>query len=198
MSPEPRASFYRLIDEARLPERADRSAGGILPTRATRYCEAVTSATAFGWWLFPPMDFSVIWDGADLYWHYADQPDWMPLETAQFPDFARRFDSAAPGNAKGCAPPFLTVLPEPGALQIWTGLFARTAAEWSLLVRAPANLPVPGGYVVYEGILETDQWFGPLFANVRSSARGCRSASEGINRSRRPSRFRGTPTPMRP
>jgi Family of unknown function (DUF6065) len=164
---EPRASFYRLIDQARLPQRADRSAGGILPTRATRYCEAVTSATAFGWWLFPPMDFSVVSDGTDLYWHYTDQPDWLPLNTAQFPGFVNRFDSAAPDFAQGCAPPFLTVLPEPGALQIWTGLFARTAADWSLLVRAPANLLQPGGYMVYEGILETDQWFGPLFANVR-------------------------------
>jgi hypothetical protein len=104
MAFEPRASFYRLIDQARLPQRADRSAQGILPTRATRYCEAVTSATAFGWWLFPPMDFSVIWDGTDLYWHYADQPDWLPLDTAQFPDFANRFDSAAPDFAPGLRP----------------------------------------------------------------------------------------------
>jgi hypothetical protein len=31
----------------------------------------------------------------------------------------------------------------------------------------PANLPVPGGYSLYEGIVETDWWFGPLFTNLR-------------------------------
>ncbi len=40
--------FYRLIETARPPQRADRSAAGTLPTRAYRYCDAVTSATAYG------------------------------------------------------------------------------------------------------------------------------------------------------
>jgi hypothetical protein len=44
---------------------------------------------------------------------------------------------------------------------------ARTAPEWSLLIRAPANLPTPGGYTMYEGIIESDRWFGPLFTNLR-------------------------------
>jgi uncharacterized protein DUF6065 len=43
----------------------------------------------------------------------------------------------------------------------------RAAPDWSLLVRAPANLPSPGGHVLYEGIIETDRWFGPLFINMR-------------------------------
>ena len=42
-------TFYRLIPEAALPQRADRSALGSLPTRAYRYCDAVTSAAGFGW-----------------------------------------------------------------------------------------------------------------------------------------------------
>ena len=44
---------------------------------------------------------------------------------------------------------------------------ARTAPDWSLLIRAPANLASPGGYSLYEGIVETDRWFGPLFTNLR-------------------------------
>jgi Family of unknown function (DUF6065) len=52
-------------------------------------------------------------------------------------------------------------------LQIWTGLMARTAPDWSLLIRAPANLPSPGGFSMYEGIVEADRWFGPLFTNLR-------------------------------
>jgi hypothetical protein len=160
--------FYRLIGEARFPQRADRSAAGTLPTRAYRYCQAVTAATSFGWWVFPPTDLQFLWDGHDIFWQCTGGPDWLPLmPSAQFPDFAGRFDGDAPESLRGCSPPFLTALPEPGTLQIWTGLMARTAADWSLLIRAPANLPSPGGYTMYEGIVEADRWFGPLFTNLR-------------------------------
>ena len=43
----------------------------------------------------------------------------------------------------------------------------RTAPGWSLLVRAPANLVRNPGYECYEGIIETDHWFGPVFTNIR-------------------------------
>src|SRR5207244_11955854 len=61
----------------------------------------------------------------------------------------------------------LAAFKEPGVVQIWSGLIARTAPEWSLLVRQPANLARSQGYENYEGIIETDRWFGPLFTNVR-------------------------------
>jgi len=166
--PDPIVQFYRLIDTVRPPQRADRSAGGTLPTRAYRYCEAVTSATAFGWWAFPPADLLLLWDGNDIYWQYEGGSDWMPLTpSAQFPDFAARFNAAAPPDLHDYSPPFLTALPEPGLLQIWTGLMARTAPGWHLLLRAPANLPTTGGFSLYEGIIATDRWFGPLFTNLR-------------------------------
>jgi hypothetical protein len=160
------AQFYRLIEGARLPQRADRSAGGTLPTRATRYCDAVTSASGYGWWVFAPMDFSLYWDGQDIYWTY-EGDEWLPLSAAQFPHFRQCFDGAAPEAIKGYAPPFLTALAKPGVVQIWTGLIARTAPEWSLLVRPLPNMPRSGGYELYEGIVETDRWFGPLFINLR-------------------------------
>jgi hypothetical protein len=40
------------------------------------------------------------------------------------------------------------------------------------LIRAPANLPSPGGFSMYEGIVETDRWFGPLFTNLRFTRTG--------------------------
>jgi hypothetical protein len=165
---EPRLRFHRLIECARPPQRADRAAAGTLPTRAYRYCDAVTSAAGYGWWVFAPMDLQLIWDGHDIFWYFDGAPDWMPLSpAAQFPNFSQAFDDAAPDALRGCAPPFLTALPEPGTVQIWTGLMARTAPGWSLLVRPPANLASPGGYSLYEGIVETDSWFGPLFTNLR-------------------------------
>jgi hypothetical protein len=167
-SSTPIVCFHRLIETARMPQRADRSAAGTLPTRAYRYCQAVTSAAGYGWWVFPPADLQLLWDGHDIFWQCTGWSDWLPLTpAAQFPDFAARFDAAAPKSLAGCSPPFLTALPEPGSLQIWTGLIARTAPDWSLLVRAPANLPAPGGYALYEGIVEADRWFGPLFTNLR-------------------------------
>jgi hypothetical protein len=164
----PIVEFFRLIEEARAPQRADRSALGVLPMRAVRYCHAVTAAAGFGWWAFPPMDLNLLWDGTDIYWQLPGSEDWQALlPSAQFPGMMRRFDTAAPEGLRGCSPPFLTALPEPGTLQIWTGLMARTAPDWSLLVRAPANLPGPGGVCFFEGIVETDRYFGPVFTNLR-------------------------------
>lgn len=161
-------SFHRMIPSARMPQRADRSAAGSLPTRAFRYCEPATSAAAFGYYLFPPIGFSVQWDGHDIMWTFEGAGDWFPLNSAvQFPGYRDYFDSVAPDEIKEFSPPFLGALQEPGLIQLWTGLVARTAPGWSLLVRAPANLPRSGGWEVFEGIVETDHWFGPLITNLR-------------------------------
>jgi hypothetical protein len=80
-------------------------------------------------------------------------------------------------------------------VQIWSGYLARTVPGWALLSRGVANLAQKQPYVHdevvldrglsddgpaevddgdatppyenYEGIVETDTWFGPLFTNVR-------------------------------
>lgn len=164
---EPLVTFYKLIPEARAPQRADRSAGGTLPTRAFRHCEPATAAAGFGWYLFPPIDFSLVWDGTEVMWTHEGADGWYPLEAAQFPGFADHFDAHAPDDVKSFSPPFLGTGADAGIVQCWTGIFARTAPDWSLLVRPPANLPRRLGYELYEGIIETDHWFGPLFTNLR-------------------------------
>lgn len=164
----PIVTFYRLVPQCRLPMRADRAAAGTMPTRAFRYCEAMTSASAFGWYVFPPITFSLMWDGgSQIFWTYQGEDAWFPLRKVQFPGFADYFDKTAPAELKSFSPPFLASFKEPGVVQIWSGLIARTAPEWSLLVRQPANLARSQGYENYEGIIETDRWFGPLFTNVR-------------------------------
>ncbi len=167
----PAVTFYRLIDKARLPTRAERHAGGALPLRAQRHCEAAATASAFGWWLYSPMDLSLLWTGEIVLWKWDGHPDWMKLEAAQFPWFAERFNQAVPEAVRGGSPPFLACLPEAGCVQLWTGLLARTAPEWSLLVRAPANRPSAPGHDLYEGIVEADRWFGPVFTNLRLTRR---------------------------
>lgn len=160
-------TFHRMTPNARLPQRADRSAAGSLPTRAFRYCEPATSASGFGYYLFPPIGFSVQWDGHDIMWTFAGAGDWYPLKSAQYPGFQNQFDAIAPDEIKEFSPPLIGALQEPGLIQLWTGFVVRTAPGWSLLVRAPANLPRGGGYEAFEGIVETDRWFGPLITNLR-------------------------------
>jgi hypothetical protein len=139
-----------------------------LPTRASRYCEALTTASGFGWYLFPPCDLAFRWDGTDVTWRL-DGEEMGKLTNAQYPGLVQSFNAVAPESMKDFVPPFLSAFQEPGILQIWCGDLVRTAPDWSLLVRPPANFPRPTGYELYEGVIETDQWFGPLFTNIRLS-----------------------------
>jgi hypothetical protein len=165
----PLVAFHRFVPGARLPMRADRSAIGTMPTRAFRHCEPIVSASAFGYYVFPPIEFSLLWDGQSTRWTWQgnDSGQWQPLHSAQFPDFPAQFDAAVPEAIAGFSPPFLSAMQEPGLIQIWSGFVARTRPGWHLLVRPPANLPRHPGIELFEGIIETDRWFGPLFTNFR-------------------------------
>src|SRR6266436_6881294 len=119
---------------------------------------------------FSPMTFYLQWDGTDVIWTHDDADTWYPLAMEHFPNFAEYFDRLAPDDIKGFAPPFLSRSFFPGVVQIWSGFFVKTAPGWSLLVRPPVNLPRSQTFECYEGILETDRWFGPLFINIRLTA----------------------------
>jgi hypothetical protein len=164
--------FFRLLPSGKPPKRAERSAAGYLPGRAMRFCDAMTSATGYGYWIFPAMDIRLIWDGEQIFWSYGPDETWLPLSATdsravQFPNYATEFDATAPDALQGCSPPFLTALLEPGGVQMWTGLLVKTRPGWSVSVRSPVNLPAVPGLVTWEGIIETDLWFGPLFTIFR-------------------------------
>jgi len=163
----PVVTFYGAVPGIRAPIRADASGLGTLPSRGFQYCEALRTASSFGWYVFPPIDFTLQWDGSQIIWTYRGAKSWYPLTSAQFPGFQAVFDRAAPKRLRGFAPPFLSAIPEPGIIQLWTGLFVESAENWSILVRPPANLPRNLAYEPYEGIVESDRWFGPLFTNIR-------------------------------
>jgi hypothetical protein len=166
---EPLVEFFQLVPNANPPRRADKSVGGVIPARALRYCEAITSASGFGWYVFLPISFKIVWDGHDMLWTHDGVDEWLSLtrDGVLYPGFREKFDELAPPEARGFCPTFLTPSIQPGQLQIWTGCIARTAPGWSLLVRGVANLPQSLGYQMLEGIIETDNWFGPLFDNAR-------------------------------
>ncbi|MBS0244464.1 MAG: hypothetical protein JSS20_20015, partial [Proteobacteria bacterium] len=164
--------FLQLVDSARPPQRADRSVGGSLPVRALRYCEPVLAASSFGFLVFLPRRFQLLWDGHEIFWRMEGVDTFQPLRQVHYPGFAEAFDAAAPEAAKGYAPSFLAASVQPGMVQIWPGSIAVTAPGWSLLVRPVANLARPSGYELFEGIIETDTWFGPLLTNIRLTRTG--------------------------
>jgi Family of unknown function (DUF6065) len=165
----PLVEFFQMIPNERPPRRADRAVGGLIPARALRYCEALTTASAFGWYVFLPLSFKVVWDGHDMLWTYDGIDEWLTLsrDGVQYPGSDERFDKIAPAEVRGYLPPFLTPSLQAGGLQVWTGSIAKTAPGWSLLVRGVANLSHSLSYQMFEGIIETDHWFGPLFDNIR-------------------------------
>src|SRR5215475_32529 len=89
-------TFFRMIPDCPSPQRADRSAGGMLPTRAFRYCDPVTTASAFGWWVFPPFAFSLQFDGTNIKWTFDGGEQWHSLGAAQFPDLESSSHENAP------------------------------------------------------------------------------------------------------
>jgi hypothetical protein len=162
--------FYRLVPDAPEPRRADTSADGMLMVEAYRYCEAMRRASAFGWYIYPPINFMLILEEDEqITWTYegADARYALTFQGAQFPGFRDYFSEVAPESIKALAPTFLTQAREPGVVQIWSGYFARTAPGWALLSRGAANIPNPQPYRSLEGIVESDEWFGPLFTNIR-------------------------------
>jgi len=160
-------TFYGAVPGCRTPMRADPSALGTMPARGFQYCEALRAASSYGWYVFPPIDFTLQWDGSEVIWTYPGAKGWYPLGSAQFPGYSALFDRIVPKRLRGFSPPFLTAVPGPGIVQIWTGFFIESAENWSILVRPPANLPRSLAFDLYEGIVETDRWFGPLFTNIR-------------------------------
>ena len=165
-------TFYRVLP-GRPPRRALKSGAGTMPARAFQYCEPSRLASGFGWYVFLPMTFQVEWDGGrEAIWSFDDGCNWYPLSSAAYPDSMAAWDAVAPDACKGYCPAFVSTMDDAGVLQIWTGWFARTAPGYSLLVRAPANVTPSAGYHTLEGIVDTDQWFGPLFTNVRLTRSG--------------------------
>lgn len=157
-------TFYRMVDAAPEPGRAARA---IPPARNARHDAAATIAASFGWHIFPPCDFDLFWDGTQAFWTCSGLEDWQVLDATPFPRLNERSDAVAPAALRPEVPPFLAATRTPGVVRVWTGLAARSAAGWSLLVRSPANMPRQPGFEIREGVIEADTWFGPLCVVIR-------------------------------
>ncbi len=138
---DPIVRFHQLTGRGRAPMRADRSAMGTLPMRAVRYCEALTSATAFGWWLFPPIGIEMLWDGSEIF--CAAMPRPIGCLCCRRPSFPTMRPNSTPSRRHRCRAarrPSSPLCRNRGTVQLWTGLIAQTAPDWHLL------LPLPGQF----------------------------------------------------
>lgn len=169
----PLVTFYCVVPGAPEPCRADRSLRGSMPLRAFQHCEPMAAASAFGWYVFPPVDFALMWDGAEVFWKASGSGDWKLVEAVVLPGYADAYARSVPRGSRVPKPfPFLMARRETGLVQIWPGILVRTRPGWSTHVRGPANLPHSHGYDVLEGIIETDWWFGPLISSIRLTRTG--------------------------
>jgi hypothetical protein len=160
--------FYRLIPDAPAPQRADPSALGTMTVAAYQYCEAMRTASAFGWQFRPPMNFSLLLDDDELFWTPEGEDGLYPINAGvQFPNFLEVFNRVAPPELMDLAPPFLAQGSVPGSVQIWSGFLARTARRWALLSRGIANYRKTQSYKNLEGLLETSMLFEPMIATVQ-------------------------------
>jgi hypothetical protein len=166
-NPTPDVRYFSFFEAGEPPRRADQSAGGTIPVRAYRYCEAIRVASGAGHYLFPPTDLMLAWDGRVISCSL-DGEAWMPVaDSVQFPGFPEAWDAMAPDNCKGAAPPYLTALPEPGFVQINLGVIAATKPGWALWLGGPINFPMPYPMDAFCGVVDTSIYRGPLFINFR-------------------------------
>jgi Family of unknown function (DUF6065) len=163
---QPIVKFRRIMPSAIEPMRADKSALGSIPAAALQYCEALRSASSYGWYAFPPHDVQLRWDGAEIF--FLQNGKWEVLRNVVDAATIDLWQQKAPAEHTGKVPPFLSRLFVPGLVQIWTGLVVQTSADWNILVRPLANVITSKSYLCYEGIIESD-WFAPvpLFINLR-------------------------------
>ncbi len=159
--------FHRIYPAAIPPMRADASALGTLPAASFQYCQPVRTASAYGWYVFPPADIRLTWDGTETL--YEVDGEWRVLTSAHLSDeFLDYWDANAPEAWKGRAPPYLTSIFSPGVVQIWSGLLVSTSRGWSVHIRPLANITHSRTYACFEGIIESDEFKPcPLFINLR-------------------------------
>lgn len=166
-------TFHQVYPTATPPMRADKSALGTIPTISYHYCEALRAASAFGWYVFPPSEIRLMWDGAEVF--HVDDGDWRRLTSIHLDDeFLDYWDNHAPADLKGHAPPYLSHGPVPGIVQVWSGFLVSSADDWAILIRAPSNMLYNRRYFCYDGLIETDRFKPcPLFINIRLLPTDC-------------------------
>lgn len=160
-------SFYKMYPPAHNPIGADKAALGQMPLSAFRYCEPMRTASGYGWYVFPPTDIRLRYDGVEVF--FEREGKWERLQVAYLSNFVEFWNANCPAEFKGLVPPYLRALDAPrGVVQVWSGFLVGTEAGWSCNIRGLANLFTTNTFRSYEGIVETDIFSPcPLFTNIQ-------------------------------
>ncbi len=178
--PAPVVEFYCMYDDMTPPKPASDTVGGFLPGRAKAYCPPVTAGSGFGWWLYPPADFALKWDGTRTEWSFIDDmgeptSNWRSLSGGvdivserQRSWVARLATIRGDDAATAAYPvgwPWLNADPRSeNTIELDLGVIARTSPGWALLVRGVPNWPSRGVQMM-DGIIETD-WYRSALGNI--------------------------------
>lgn len=163
-------TFTRMYPNLIPPMRADRAALGCMPISAYQYCEAMRVASCHGWYIFPPQDIALRFDGCDIFAE-TEGGAWEPVSYAHLPGHIEYWNQRCPEGYEGLAPPYLRVLPTPGVLQVWSGWLIEACEGWSALVRPIANGPRSNLLHIFEAAIEVDHFCPcPLFTNLQLKA----------------------------
>ena len=172
-SAAPTVEFFSIYRDAPLPARASDDLMGAMPVRAAQFCVPLKAASGLGFYVYPPVDFAVRWDGqrSEVNWLDAEgrTTEWVALDggadvhlpggaavRAAVPE-SRRGDLDSVMHAEGT--PFINADPRaPFQMEITTGLIARTPPGWGILVRGLANWGHTRDHQVLDGFVETD-WY---------------------------------------
>lgn len=162
----PLITFYKAYPDSLPAMSADRSALGTIPAQAYQYCEALTTASAFGWYAFPATSVTLYFDGVDTYRLHDGEKTKVVVE--QLSGMDQWWNQHCPAHLHDMAPPFLTSLGIPGYIQVWSGLLVQSRRNWSSLIRPIANYAASNQFFCFEGIVETDRYApAPLFINLK-------------------------------
>jgi hypothetical protein len=154
---------------------AEKSLRGDASSAAVRWCGPFAHASAYGFWVFPPVDLDVIWHGGRSFEHrfeslYTDD-DASFVCRLQRPEDKYRY---IPRRKVDFGSPLESVI------SIWTGCIFQTPPEWGLMIRDPVNINTSTIFRAQEAILETDWlpydiWVNLLFLQQGKWARIRRS-----------------------
>ncbi|MGL4610645.1 MAG: DUF6065 family protein [Trueperaceae bacterium] len=159
--------FFRFYRNAPNIVEADGGLLGTMPLRAAKHCEAFLSASRLGWYIYPPIGFSLMWTGNEVLFHFNEQEDWQVLDRFFLHDFVIDFLGFSPEDNQTFYPSFLDIFTEGDIVQIWTGYGVQGDEGWCYLVRSPINLAHNRDYDVMEAIVDSSWHVGPIVSNIK-------------------------------
>lgn len=182
-----KVEFFTVYPDAPPPEPASSTVRGSLPARAVQFCPPVTAGSGFGWYVFPPVDFALRWDGQTTEWSLLEGNEpthWQSLAGGYEGDLAagREVLANLPESMRSDIDvfdrtremiPFLDADPRAGDLvEVFPGVAARTSPGWALLLRSVPNWLPRAGFEALDGVIETAWHRSPLNAIIRLTTPG--------------------------